>query len=162
MTTEQEDLAISSICVFCGASMGAADIYKTAASTFGRILAEAGVDLVFGGGQIGLMGELANANLAHNGKVIGVIPRHLNDVEIAHPGLTQLHVVEDMHKRKEMMFRLSDAMVALPGGFGTLEEILEVITWKQLGMHNKPIIIVNVGGYWDSLISLLDLSLIHI
>ena len=156
MAPKQQKISISSICVFCGASSNVADIYKVAASTFGQILAKAGVDLVFGGGQIGLMGELADASIAHDGRVIGVIPKHLNDTEIAHQGLTQLHVVENMHKRKELMFRLSDAIVALPGGFGTLEEILEVITWRQLNLHNKPIIIVNVGGYWDSLISLLD------
>ena len=122
----------------------------------GSLLAAAGVRLVFGGGQVGLMGVMADAALAAGGTVVGVIPHHLHDLEVGHPGVTTLHVVDTMHARKELMFRESDAFAVLPGGLGTMDETFEIITWKQLGLHDKPIIIVNTGGYWSPFLALFD------
>lgn len=145
-----------SLCVFCGSSAGHEPAYTEAARTLGRTLAGAKIRLVFGGGRVGLMGEVANAALAAGGEAIGVIPNFLVEREIAHTGLTDLHVVGSMHERKAMMSGLSDGFVALPGGTGTLEEFFEVLTWAQLGEHAKPCGLLNVAGYYDPLLSVLD------
>jgi uncharacterized protein (TIGR00730 family) len=147
---------LSSLCVYCGSHVGHEDSNRQAAAQLGSLLAAAGVRLVFGGGQVGLMGVMADAALAAGGTVVGVIPHHLHDLEVGHPGVTTLHVVDTMHARKELMFRESDAFAVLPGGLGTMDETFEIITWKQLGLHDKPIIIVNTGGYWSPFLALFD------
>ena len=139
------------ICVFCGSAEGARPAYRDAARALGRELATRGLGLVYGGGSVGLMGVLADTVLAEGGEVIGVIPGPLATRELAHTGLTELRVVGSMHERKATMARLSDGFVALPGGLGTLEETLEVLTWTQLGIHRKPVGVLNVAGYWDGL-----------
>lgn len=144
------------VCVFCGSSPGKRPVYAEAAREVGRLLAERGVSLVTGGGRVGLMGVLADAALEAGGAVTGVIPEALLARELAHGGLTQLHVVGSMHERKALMAELSDGFLALPGGYGTLEELSEVLTWSQLGLHAKPCGLLNVGGYYDPLLALLD------
>jgi uncharacterized protein (TIGR00730 family) len=141
------------ICVFCGASAGRDPVFAEAAATLGRELAGRSIELVTGGGKVGLMGVVADAALAAGGRVTGVIPRFLVEREVAHRGLTELHVVETLHERKALMHELSDGFVALPGGFGTLDELSESVTWAQLGLHAKPIGLVNVGGYFDGLVA---------
>jgi len=144
------------VCVFCGAAAGNDPRYAAAADELGRSLAARSVELVTGGGKVGLMGVVADAALAAGGRVIGVIPRFLEEREVAHRGLTELHVVESLHERKALMHELSSAFVALPGGFGTLDELMESITWAQLGLHAKPIGIVNVAGYFDELLAFVE------
>jgi hypothetical protein len=144
------------VCVFCGSSPGARPAYAEAARATGRLLAERGLGLVYGGGDVGLMGEVADAVLAAGGTVTGVIPRALLEREVGHRGLTELHVVETMHERKAMMADLADGFVALPGGFGTLDELCEILTWSQLGFHAKPCGVLNVEGYFDALLALFD------
>src|SRR5258708_6145753 len=144
----QHMLKISSLCVYCGASSRVPDVYKKAAQALGRILAKRGVRLVFGGGRVGLMGEIADAALAAGGEVIGIIPKHLEDFEVGHRGVSELIVVGTMHERKQRMFDLSDAFAILPGGLGTLDETFEIVTWKQLGLHDKPLALNDVAGYW--------------
>lgn len=144
------------VCVFCGSSTGASPAYREAATALGRLLAERGVGVVFGGGRIGLMGALAEAALACGGEVVGVIPGPLRTRELAHPGVAAMHVVPTMHARKALMNELSDAFLALPGGFGTFDELFEVVTWGQLGIHEKPIGLLNVGGYFDALLAMVD------
>jgi uncharacterized protein (TIGR00730 family) len=139
---------LSRICVYCGSSSGAAPDYAEAARSLGDTLARNGVTLVYGGAAVGLMGVLADAVLGAGGEVVGVITRQLIGREIAHPGLTELIRVDSMHQRKQKMFELADAFVALPGGLGTLEELTEVATWAQLGLHHKPMATLDVGGYW--------------
>jgi uncharacterized protein (TIGR00730 family) len=146
---------LRSLCVFCGSATGARDDYAQAARHLGRLLAERGTRLVYGGGNVGLMGVLADEVLSRGGHVIGVIPRHLVDRELAHTGATELRVVASMHERKALMAELADAFVALPGGIGTLEELLEITTWAQLGLHNKPIGLLNVCGYYRPLLAML-------
>ena len=143
------------ICVFCGSSVGARAEYAEAARALARELVRRGLGVVYGGGSVGLMGILADAALAEGGEVIGVIPRGLARKELLHTGLTELRVVESMHERKATMAELADAFVALPGGLGTLEETLEVLTWSQLGIRRKPVALLNVRGYWDALLELL-------
>jgi uncharacterized protein (TIGR00730 family) len=145
---------IKNICVYCGSAKGDDPRYAIAAETFGRTLAKAGVGLVFGGGSCGLMGVAARATLNAGGRVTGVIPAFLDKREIALQGITDLIVVEDMHTRKRLMFEKSDAFVALPGGVGTLEELTEQLTWIQLGRHTKPLVIVDIGGFWRPLLTL--------
>jgi len=147
---------LHTVCVFCGSYAGDRTEYRDAAVALGEELVARGAGLVYGGGRIGLMGVLADAVLAAGGRVTGVIPDHLMTREVAHAGLTDLRVVSSMHERKQLMFELSDAFVALPGGLGTLEELLEISTWAQLGLHRKPIGILDVLGYFDGLVSLLD------
>ncbi len=147
---------VKNICVFCGSSMGRLPAYARAADRLGAAIAATGRGLVYGGGSIGLMGVVADATLAGGGKVVGVIPRALARREIAHHGLTRLEVVPSMHVRKARMAALSDAFVAMPGGIGTLEELFEVLTWGYLGIHAKPVGLLDVGGYWRPLIRLLD------
>lgn len=147
---------ISSLCVYCGSSRGTNPNFIPLAKELGRELAERNIRLVYGGGRVGLMGACADGVMAHGGQVVGIIPQHLQDREIGHSGLTELKVVDNMHTRKRMMFDLSDAFCVLPGGLGTLEELFEVVTWRQLGMHDKPIIVLNLDGYWDNLIGMID------
>jgi hypothetical protein len=144
------------ICVFCGSSTGENPAYAEAARAMGRALVAREWSLVYGGGQVGLMGVLADAVLAAGGEVTGVIPHALNAREIAHTGLTKLHVVDSMHERKAMMAAMSDAFIALPGGFGTYEEFFEAVTWTQLGVHKKPCGLLNVAGFYDPVIEFLD------
>ncbi|MGN6650838.1 TIGR00730 family Rossman fold protein, partial [Trinickia sp.] len=147
---------MKSVCVYCGSSMGAKPEYARAAQAFGRALVDAGCSLVYGGGRVGLMGVIADEVLAAGGRVVGVIPELLVDKEVGHKGLTELHVVPDMHHRKRMMADLSDAFVALPGGAGTLEELFEVFTWAQLGYHKKAIGLYDIGGYYAPLTAMLE------
>lgn len=144
------------VCVYCGSSEKIDDIYKNAAAALGKILCENGLNLVYGGGRVGLMGIIADSVLRHGGNVTGIIPRHIEQREVAHTGLTTLHVVETMHERKQMMVEKSDAFIILPGGLGTMDEFFEIMTWRQLGLHQKPVVIVNIGGYWDPLEKMLD------
>jgi uncharacterized protein (TIGR00730 family) len=144
------------ICVFCGSSPGSDAAFAAAAERLGRVLAEQQLGLVYGGASVGLMGRLADAALAAGGEVIGVIPRALVDQEVAHHGLADLRVVSSMHERKALMADLADAFVALPGGLGTLDELFEILTWAQLGLHHKPIGLLDVGGYFAALLAFLD------
>jgi uncharacterized protein (TIGR00730 family) len=144
------------ICVFCGSSAGGRPEYHAAAEELGRELARRHMGLVYGGGKVGLMGLLADAALSAGGEVVGVIPEHLMAWEVGHDRLTKLHVVRSMHERKALMADLSDAFIALPGGFGTLEEFCEVLTWTQLGLHAKPCGILNVVGFYSPLLALFD------
>jgi uncharacterized protein (TIGR00730 family) len=144
------------VCVYAGSNFGNDPAYRAAAEDVSRTLATRGIGVVYGGAKAGLMGVLADAALRQNGEVIGVIPRALVDREIAHQGLTDLRVVGSMHERKALMAELSDAFVALPGGAGTLEELIEIYTWSQLGLHDKPMGVLNVRGYYDGLAALLD------
>ncbi len=144
------------LAVFCGSSIGEQPGFGEAADAFGRMLAEQRIGVVYGGGHVGLMGKVADAALSAGGEVIGVIPEALERREVAHRGLTELHVVPDMHARKAMMASLSDGFVALPGGIGTLEELFEVWTWRILGYHHKPCGLLNVAGFFDELIAFLD------
>ena len=146
------------VCVFCGSSAGTRPVYAEAARAMGRTLAERGTGLVYGGGRVGLMGEVADAVLAAGGEVTGVIPRGLMEREVGHRGLTSLEVVGTMHERKARMADLADGFVALPGGYGTLDELCEVLTWSQLGIHAKPCGVLNVEGYFDALLALFDHS----
>jgi len=147
---------ITSVCVFCGSSSRVADAYRNAATRLGALVATHGLRLVYGGGRVGLMGLLADAALAAGGEVVGVIPQFLVDLEVAHAGLTELRVVESMHERKRTMAELAEAFVALPGGFGTLEEAVEVMTWHQLGLHRKPTVLVSIDGFWEPFRRLAD------
>lgn len=147
---------IRRLCVFCGSSPGRRAPYLEAATLFGRLLAEQGVGLVYGGASVGIMGAVADGALAAGGEVLGVIPHALTVREVAHRGLSELQVVGSMHQRKARMSQLADAFVALPGGFGTLEELFEVLTWSQLGLQRKPCALLNVAGYWSPLLALLD------
>jgi hypothetical protein len=144
------------ICVFCGSGSGKRASYAQAAASLGRYLAGSGIAIVYGGGKVGLMGVVADAALEAGGEVIGVMPRALVEKEIAHTRLSELRVVASMHERKALMAELADAFIALPGGFGTLDEFCEILTWGQLGLHRKPCGILNVDGYYDRLLSLFD------
>src|SRR5438270_8789534 len=144
------------LCVFCGSSSGRPSLYGEAARELGRALAARGLGLVYGAGHVGLMGVIADAALAAGAPVIGVIPRAMVEKELAHAGLTGLHIVDTMHQRKALMAELSDAFAALPGVLGTADELFEILTWAQLGLHSKPIGILNVGGYFDPLLMWLD------
>jgi uncharacterized protein (TIGR00730 family) len=142
---------LKTVCVYCGASMRVSAHYLEAATQVGTELAKNDLTVVYGGGRMGLMGNVADAALAAGGKVIGIIPQHLQDREERHDDLTELHVVASMHERKQLMVMRSDAFVILPGGYGTLDEAFEILTWKQLGLHNKPIIFVNINSFWSPL-----------
>jgi uncharacterized protein (TIGR00730 family) len=144
------------ICVFCGSNLGTNPAYRAAAAAMGQLLAARDVEIVYGAGNIGLMGVLADAALAAGGKVIGVIPESLIAREVGHQPLTELRIVQSMHERKAIMSDLSDGFIAMPGGFGTLEEFCEVVTWSQLGIQSKPCGLLNVGGYYDPLLELFD------
>lgn len=144
------------VCVYCGSKTGTNDAFTEQAKELGSLLASNHIGLVYGGGSVGLMNEIANATLSHGGQVHGVIPQHLYDLEVAHENLTALHITDTMHERKAMMAELSDAFIALPGGFGTFEELMEAITWLQLDIHTKSVIMFNIDGYYDKLISFID------
>ena len=144
------------VCVYCGSSDNVNLAYREAAASMGSLLASRGIGVVYGGGRVGLMGEVANAALAAGGQVIGVIPEKLRALEVGHDGLSELFVVDSMHTRKAMMAQLSDAFIALPGGFGTLVELFEVTTWTQLNYHTKPVGLLNVAGFYDHLLAHLD------
>ena len=150
------EVKIKSVCVFCGSRVGDNPAYALAASRLGTLLASKNIQLVYGAGNIGLMGLVADACLAANGKVVGVIPTKLVEKEVAHKGLTELIVVESMHERKALMATKSDAFVALPGGFGTCDELFEILTWAQLGIHHKPIGILNTDGFFNPLLAWID------
>ena len=143
------------VCVFCGSALGRRAVYADAARAMAAALLDRGLGLVYGGGSVGLMGVLADAVLAGGGEVIGVIPRPLASKELAHPGLTDMRVVDSMHERKALMASLADGFVAMPGGLGTFEETFEILTWSQLGIHRKPIGLLNVEGYYDGLLALI-------
>ncbi len=147
---------MKAIVVFCGSSSGNNGNYKAQATLLGQTLAQNNIKLIYGGAKVGLMGAIAEAVLSERGKVIGVLPTFLKSKEIAHPGLTELILVESMHERKTRMHEMSDGVIALPGGFGTMEELFEMLTWSQLGLHEKPIGILNIDGFYDPLISLLE------
>ena len=147
---------IENICVYCGASARVGDVYKNMAARMGTLIAASGYGLVYGGGKSGLMGIVADAVLAGGGPAIGIIPAMLRQREVQHTGLTELVVVDSMHVRKQMMVDRSDAFVILPGGLGTLDEMFEGLTWKQLGIHGKPVVLVNFNGYWDPVITVMD------
>ena len=144
------------VAVFLGSSVGTRPEYAAAAADFGASLAQSGVGIVYGGASVGMMGAMANAALAAGGEVIGVIPGGLFAAEIPHPGLTRMEVVGTMHERKALMAALADGFAALPGGLGTLDELFEILTWQQIGLHAKPVALVDVDGFWDPLTALLD------
>lgn len=152
--TDMSDMR--SICVYCGASSRVDETYKAVAHEMGTELGRRRLQMVYGGGRVGLMGICADAALAAGGRVVGIIPGHLQSLEVGHGGLSEQHVVDSMHSRKRMMVDRSDAFVALPGGLGTLDETFEVLTWRQLRLHDKPIVLLNVAGYWDPLLALID------
>lgn len=149
-------MTLTRICVYCGSSAGNDEAYGLAAESLGRIIAQKGMTLVYGGAKVGNMGRIADAALAEGGTVVGVIPRALVDKEIAHTGLSDLHVVTSMHERKAKMAALSDGFIAMPGGLGTLEELFEMLTWSQLGFHQKPCGLLNVRGYYNELLRFLE------
>ncbi|NHQ60967.1 TIGR00730 family Rossman fold protein [Chlorobium sp. BLA1] len=146
----------STVTVYCSSSNQAPREYFTAAEALGRQLAQNGIGLVFGGGRVGLMGAVADAVLEHGGNVKGIIPRFLEEREVAHYGLSELHVVETMHERKMKLAEWGEAYLVLPGGFGTIDELMEVITWKHLGHHRKPVILLNINGFWNPLLLFFD------
>lgn len=148
--------AIRRLCVYCGSSGAVDRQYREAAGELGARLAAAGIGVVYGGGRVGLMGVLADAALAAGGEVIGIIPSRLRDAELAHHGISELVVVESMHERKRLMAEKADAFAILPGGIGTLDEMFETVSWKQLGLHSKPILLADIGGYWAPLRALFD------
>lgn len=143
-------------CVFCGASSGHDPRFERYATAVGTAIAQAGIDLVYGGGRTGLMGAVADAAVAAGGRVYGIIPRQLDEREVAHQGISDLHIVESMHERKAQMAELSDGFIALPGGFGTFEEFCEAVTWVQLGIQQKPCVLANLDGYYDPLVAQFD------
>ncbi|HET9087605.1 MAG TPA: TIGR00730 family Rossman fold protein [Acidobacteriaceae bacterium] len=147
---------VQSVCVYCGSADGCRTEYRAAARELGHALAAEGIRLVYGGAHVGLMGAVADAALAAGGHVTGIIPQHLVDREIAHHGLSELYVVRNMHERKHSMADRADAFLALPGGYGTLDELCEVLGWAQLGLHRKPIILLDTAGYWQPFLSMLD------
>jgi len=144
------------VCVFAGASAGNKPSYAAAAHDLGGLIASYGLGLVYGGGRNGLMGRVADGAIERGGTVIGIIPKFLDRIEIGHAGVTKLHVIDTMHQRKEMMYAESDAFIVLPGGLGTLDETMEITTWRQLDLHKKPVIILNIDGYWTPLMAMLD------
>lgn len=144
------------VCIYCGSRNGNNPAFTKQAKNLGKALASNNIGVVYGGGSVGLMNEVANATLNRGGQVHGVIPQHLHELEVAHQQLTALHITDTMHERKAMMAELSDAFIALPGGFGTFEELMEAITWVQLDLHKKAVIIFNIDGYYDKLISFFD------
>jgi uncharacterized protein (TIGR00730 family) len=147
---------IKSLCVYCGSARGRSPRYVAAAKELGEAMAERSIRLIYGGARIGMMGEVADAVMKNGGAVTGVIPEHLQTSEVGHSGITELKVVESMHVRKKLMFDLSDGFAVLPGGYGTLDEMFEIITWRMLKLHDKPIVVLNIDGYWDRFQALID------
>lgn len=152
---------INSLCVYCGASNNVEEVYRTSAMDLGRVLGEHKKSLVYDGGRNGLMGIVADAVMQAGGKVTGFIPEHLQNFEGGHTDIDELHIVDTMHTRKLRMSELADAFIILPGGFGTLDELFEILTWKKLELHHKPIIVININGYWDPLIELINQVVTH-
>lgn len=152
---------IKSACVYCGSSATSNPVFDDPTIELGKSLAEAGITLVYGGGSPGLMGKVANSCMDAGGAVIGIIPDHILKLEVRHNDLTELHIVDNMHTRKMMMADKSDAFVIMPGGLGTLDEAFEIMTWKYLGVHNKPVIVANIDGYWDPLLDLIKHMNVH-
>ena len=146
---------MKSVCVYCGSASGIAPAYTEAARQLARVLMDHNLNLVYGGGKVGLMGSIADEVMRLGGDVTGIIPTSLMDREVGHTGLSRLHIVKDMHERKAMMATLSDGFIAMPGGLGTLEELFEMLTWSQIGLHKKPIGLLNVAGYYDGLLQFL-------
>ena len=153
---ENDDIIVKNICVYCGSSENVEPAFKEASAELGKLIATNDRRVVYGGGRNGLMGIVADAALEHGGEVIGVIPLHLDEKEVAHQELTELHVVDSMHVRKQMMVEKSDSFVILPGGLGTMDEFFEIFTWWQLGLHDKPIVIANINEYWTPLLNLVE------
>lgn len=151
-------MRIKSVCIYCGSSLGNRPEYAEQAAVLSRTLVRNGISIVYGGARVGIMGVIADTTLAEGGKVVGVIPRALVEKEVAHQGLSKLHVVESMHERKALMAELSDGFIALPGGMGTLDELFEVLTWAQLGFHSKPCGVLNVSSYYDQLLSFISMA----
>lgn len=149
-------MSMKRVCVFCGSRMGSKPEYRQAAQALGKALAEKGLELVYGGGKIGLMGTVADACMAAGGTAVGVIPRFMLDWEVGHPDLTRLEIVDSMHARKARMAELADGFIALPGGLGTFEELFEILTWAQLGFHGKPVGLLDVAGYYEPLRLMVD------
>ncbi|MBU0800017.1 MAG: TIGR00730 family Rossman fold protein [Alphaproteobacteria bacterium] len=147
---------LKTVCVYCGSANAVKELYRDAAREAGTLLGQRGLDVVYGGGHVGLMGIVADAALAAGAQVTGIIPQHIQAREVAHTTLTELAVVDTMHERKTMMVDKSDAFLILPGGFGTMDEFFEILTWRQLKLHSKPVVIANIGGYWNPLIALMD------
>lgn len=147
---------LTALCVYCGSSGKVRDSHLSAARKLGELAAAQGVDIVFGGGRVGLMGALAEGALAAGGRVVGIIPRHLEELEVGLRSASEYIVVDSMHSRKQMMAERADAFCALPGGLGTLDETFEIITWRQLKLHDKPVLLVNIDGYWDPLLRVID------
>ncbi|WP_255832526.1 TIGR00730 family Rossman fold protein [Kordiimonas sp. SCSIO 12603] len=147
---------IKSVCVYCGSRLGNKSYYQELANNLGEMIAGADMSLVYGAGSVGLMGVVARAARDAGGNVIGIIPEHLDDVEITQDGLAELHITDNMHERKKMMFDRSDAFIVLPGGLGTLDETMEMMTWAQLSLHKKPIILINYKDFWSPLVELID------
>ena len=154
-------MTISRVCVYCGSAGAVDERYREAARELGGALARAGIDVVYGGGRIGLMGLLADAALDAGGRVIGIIPGVLRDAELAHQGATELVIAGGMHERKRLMTERADAFAILPGGIGTLDEMFEIVTWRHLGLHDKPVFLVDIDGYWEPLRCLLDHLVAH-
>lgn len=147
---------IEYVCVYCGSSSRVADVYKDAARDMGKLIAAEGWKVVYGGGRVGLMGLVADSALEAGAEVVGIIPAHIQQREIEHTDLTELHIVDSMHIRKQMMVDRSDAFIILAGGLGTLDEFFELLTWRQLGLHDKPVVVVNINGYWDKMLEAID------
>jgi len=158
MTKEHQN-SLKKVCVFCGSSFGKNTEYRNKAGELGRIIAAAGIELVYGASNAGLMGEIARSVLKHGGRAIGIIPKKIYDM-VEHIELSELHIVDGMHERKAMMYELADGFIAMPGGIGTIEELAEAFTWQQLGYHSKPVGILNVNGYYDKFIDFLD-NIVH-
>lgn len=152
---------VNSICVYCGSRLGSKKKFHTLAETLGKILSENNIKLIYGGGNVGLMGIIATSVMKNGGKVHGIIPAHLHDVEKPHKNISELTVVDNMHQRKKLMFDHSDAFVILPGSIGTLDETIEIITWRQLKLHDKPIILINTDNYWTPLLALFENIIEH-
>ncbi|MFR9166152.1 MAG: TIGR00730 family Rossman fold protein [Dysgonomonas sp.] len=150
---------MKNICVFCGSNSGNDQIYMTAAYNLGKKLAENNINLIYGGAKVGLMGAVANGTLDNGGKVMGVLPNFLKEKELAHEGLSEIIIVETMHQRKSKMYELSDGIIVLPGGFGTMDEMFEFLTWGQLSLHKKPTGLLNIDGYYDNLLAFIDTSI---
>lgn len=157
LVKESEKMArVSSLCVYCGSSNVVSPRFLAEAYAFGRALGDAGIELVYGGGRVGLMGRVADGTLDAGGKVMGIIPRHLHEREVAHHGVANLVLVDTMHERKRIMAEHADAFAVLPGGFGTLDEMFEILTWRILGLHDKPMVLVNQDDYWAPLLALME------
>lgn len=154
--TDTQNTTIQNVCVYCGSSSNVDEAYKAAAIKLGQLIAAEKWGVVYGGGRVGLMGLVADSALENGAPVIGIIPSHIQEREVQHNDLTELHVVDTMHVRKQMMVDKSQAFVILPGGLGTLDEFFELMTWKQLGLHDKPIVVVNMNGYWEKLLASMD------